>query len=174
MHHNPHFRVLALTATPGGKPEAVQEIVDALHISHIEIRSESDSDLRKYLHTKHEQEHFVQMSEDIAVLRDALAAVINVCAVRISKFALNLPRGLQPILKKVQGAGFLKNGNVAPTMLHPYRCQSTAAEMRKARAPQYAISAASQLGPLARAMGYLVCTYRNAGFQLLTFRVGRE
>ena len=74
------------------------------------------------------------MSEDIAVLRDALAAVINVCAVRLSKFALNLPRGLQPILKKVQGAGFLKNGNVAPTMLHPYRCQSTAAEMRKARA----------------------------------------
>lgn len=78
MQHNPHFRILALTATPGGKPEAVQEIVDALHISHIEIRSESDADLKKYLHTKHEQEHIVPMTEDIAVLRDALAAVITV------------------------------------------------------------------------------------------------
>ena len=78
MHHNPHFRILALTATPGSKPEAVQEIVDALHISHIEIRSETDSDLKKYLHTKHEHEHFVQMTEDIVELRDALSAVIKV------------------------------------------------------------------------------------------------
>ena len=78
MQHNPHFRLLALTATPGGKPEAVQEIVDALHISHIEIRSESDSDLKKYLHTKFESEHFVQMTDDIARLRDELAAIMTV------------------------------------------------------------------------------------------------
>ena len=90
MQHNPHFRILALTATPGGKPEAVQEIVDALHISHIEIRSESDPDLKKYLHTKFEQEHFVQMTEDIAVLRDGLAAIIHVCSEQIYK-VLRLP-----------------------------------------------------------------------------------
>ena len=41
-------------------------------------------------------------------------------------------------------------------MLHPFRCQSTLGEMQKARAPQYAIGAIAQLGPLARAMGYLV------------------
>nr|VWO96633.1 ATP-dependent RNA helicase CshA (EC [Ganoderma boninense] len=121
MQHNPHHRILALTATPGGKPEAVQEIVDALHVSHIEIRSETDPDLKKYLHTKHEQEHFVEMTEDIIVLRDALSAV------------------MVPIIKKVQGAGFLKNGNTLPTMLHPYRCQATLGEMSKARAPQYAM-----------------------------------
>ncbi|TBU35044.1 P-loop containing nucleoside triphosphate hydrolase protein [Dichomitus squalens] len=138
MQHNPHHRILALTATPGGKPEVVQEIVDALHISHIEIRSETDPDLKKYLHTKHEQEHFVQMTEDICVLRDALSAM------------------MVPLIKKIQGAGFLKNGNTQPTMLHPYRCQSTLGEMTKARAPQYAIGAVAQLGPLARAMGYLM------------------
>ncbi|KAI0651647.1 hypothetical protein C8Q79DRAFT_49688 [Trametes meyenii] len=138
MQHNPHFRIMALTATPGSKPEAVQEIVDALHISHIEIRNEDDADLKKYLHTKHEQEHFIHMTEDIATLRDGLASLIT------------------PILKKVQSAGFLKNGNTAPTMLHPFRCQSTVAEMSKSKAPQYAIGAAAQLGPLARAMGYLM------------------
>ena len=37
---NPFFRVLALTATPGNTIEKVQEIVDSLHISHIEIRNE--------------------------------------------------------------------------------------------------------------------------------------
>ncbi|TFK88584.1 P-loop containing nucleoside triphosphate hydrolase protein [Polyporus arcularius HHB13444] len=138
MQHNPHFRILALTATPGGKPEVVQDIVDALHISHIEIRSESDPDLKKYLHTKHEQEHFVQMTEDIAVLRDALGSMMT------------------PIIKKVQQAGFLKHGNVIPTMLHPFRCTATLQEMHKARAQQWAMSAVSQLGILARAMGYLL------------------
>ncbi len=157
MQHNPHFRALALTATPGGKPEAVQDIVDALHISHIEIRSESDADLKKYLHTKFEQEHFVQMTPDIAVLRDALAGLMNVCLelVLLSRSTYS-HSFLQPLIKKVQSAGFLKNGSVVPTMIHPFRCQATITEMIKSRSPQYAISAVSQLGVLARAMGYLV------------------
>ncbi|KIO30803.1 hypothetical protein M407DRAFT_222426 [Tulasnella calospora MUT 4182] len=52
MAKNPHFRVLALSATPGGKPEAVQTVVDSLHISHIEIRNEDSLDLRQYIHKK--------------------------------------------------------------------------------------------------------------------------
>jgi ATP-dependent DNA helicase MPH1 len=52
MAKNPHFRVLALTATPGGNPEAVQALVDALHISRIEIRNEDSLDLKQYLHRK--------------------------------------------------------------------------------------------------------------------------
>jgi ATP-dependent DNA helicase MPH1 len=52
MAKNSHFRVLALTATPGGTPEAVQDIVDACHISRIEIRDEDSLDLKEYLHRK--------------------------------------------------------------------------------------------------------------------------
>lgn len=52
MAKNPHFRVLALTATPGGKPEAVQAIIDSLHISHIEIRDERSIDLKPYIFNK--------------------------------------------------------------------------------------------------------------------------
>ena len=33
MTLNPHFRVLALTATPGAKADAVQNVVDSLHVS---------------------------------------------------------------------------------------------------------------------------------------------
>lgn len=32
MSRNQHFRVLALTATPGAKGEAVQEVIDSLHV----------------------------------------------------------------------------------------------------------------------------------------------
>ena len=49
MAKNPHHRVLALSATPGNNPEAVQSIVDSLHISHIEIRNEESQDLIRYV-----------------------------------------------------------------------------------------------------------------------------
>ena len=52
MAKNPHFRVLALTATPGSTPDAVQSIIDGLHISRIEIRDENSLDLRQYIHEK--------------------------------------------------------------------------------------------------------------------------
>ena len=52
MGKNPHFRILALSATPGNNEEAVQAIVDSLHISHIEIRNESSPDLRQYIFEK--------------------------------------------------------------------------------------------------------------------------
>ncbi|EMR62093.1 putative atp-dependent dna helicase mph1 protein [Eutypa lata UCREL1] len=41
------FRVLALTATPGTKVEAIQEVIDNLGISHIEIRTEESIDIRQ-------------------------------------------------------------------------------------------------------------------------------
>jgi len=52
MAANPFFRILALTATPGSKPEAVQAILDSLHISHIEIRNEGSMDVQPYMHKK--------------------------------------------------------------------------------------------------------------------------
>jgi ATP-dependent DNA helicase MPH1 len=52
MHVNPYFRLLALTATPGNTIQKVQEIIDSLHISHIEIRNEQSLDLREYVHEK--------------------------------------------------------------------------------------------------------------------------
>lgn len=52
MAKNPHFRILALTATPGSNPEAVQNLIDGLHISRIEIRDENSLDLKAYIHEK--------------------------------------------------------------------------------------------------------------------------
>ena len=99
MHKNPHFRVLALTATPGGKPEAVQEICDSLHISHIEIRDERSPDLKQHIfqkvcldvlspskrfvdgHSSAMQEieqHIVNMSGDILGTRSLLACLMEV------------------------------------------------------------------------------------------------
>ena len=99
MHKNPHFRVLALTATPGGKPEAVQEICDSLHISHIEIRDERSPDIKQHIFQKvcpgalsplkqfvdgHPlvmqdiEQHIVNMSGDILGTRSLLASLMEV------------------------------------------------------------------------------------------------
>ncbi|PRT52901.1 ATP-dependent DNA helicase mph1 [Wickerhamiella sorbophila] len=52
LDENKSFRILALTATPSGHFEGVQEVIDNLHISHTEFRSDSSLDLRPYLHNK--------------------------------------------------------------------------------------------------------------------------
>ena len=52
MAKNPHFRVLALTATPSPDVAKVQGVIDSLHISHIELRNDESLDLRKYIHPK--------------------------------------------------------------------------------------------------------------------------
>ncbi|KAI7871733.1 hypothetical protein BDF14DRAFT_898202 [Spinellus fusiger] len=47
-----HFRVLALTATPGTTIANVQVVLDNLRIAHIEIRTEDSTDIRDYSHGK--------------------------------------------------------------------------------------------------------------------------
>lgn len=56
MARNPHFRVIGLTATPGSNPQVVQDLVDSLRISRIEIRDEANPDIKPYLHEKVEED----------------------------------------------------------------------------------------------------------------------
>ncbi|KAK0198627.1 hypothetical protein F5146DRAFT_1020446 [Armillaria mellea] len=78
MAKNPHFRLLALTATPGGTPDAVQSLIDGLHISRIEIRDENSLDLKAYIHEKRVEQHIVPMSEDIVRIRGLLAQLMEI------------------------------------------------------------------------------------------------
>ncbi|KAL1682022.1 hypothetical protein EV122DRAFT_204431 [Schizophyllum commune] len=89
MAKNPHFRLLALTATPGSTPEAVQNLIDGLHISNIEIRDENSIDLRQYIHEKVCSQHIIQMDANIRKIRDPLARLMT----EIVKPIENLLRG---------------------------------------------------------------------------------
>ncbi|KAF8895043.1 hypothetical protein CPB84DRAFT_1816042 [Gymnopilus junonius] len=77
MAKNPHFRVLALTATPGNNVEAVQTLIDGLHISRIEIRDENSLDLKQYIHKKHFVPHIIKANEDLAKVRDFLVKLMD-------------------------------------------------------------------------------------------------
>ncbi|KAI0067885.1 P-loop containing nucleoside triphosphate hydrolase protein [Artomyces pyxidatus] len=140
MAKNPHFRVLALTATPGSTPEAVQAIVDALHISRIEIRDEQSLDIRGYINEKKIEQHIIPMNEGIAKLRDLLAKV------------------MKGLMNKLASTGVL-HGNLDPIMFHPFRAQVASKEISSrpdSRQLAWTFPVLRKVGALARAMGYLL------------------
>ncbi|KAJ2653806.1 3'-5' DNA helicase [Coemansia sp. RSA 1250] len=102
------FRVMALTATPGSKITAVNDIVQRLHISHIFLRTEESIDVVPYIHGRQIEEMVIDLPPWLMAARDCLATVIqrsinllcNVCKVmtnpgdprRISGFQVRIER----------------------------------------------------------------------------------
>ncbi|XP_029316966.1 Fanconi anemia group M protein isoform X2 [Cottoperca gobio] len=61
------FRILALSATPGGDTKAVQTVISNLLISHIELRSEESPDIQAHSHQR-------SVEKVVVPLGDALSA----------------------------------------------------------------------------------------------------
>jgi len=99
---NTSFRVLALTATPGASVESVQEVIDGLGISRIEIRTEESLDIRQYVHARKIDTILLDYSEEIVMVMELFA------------------RALQPLLNQLNGmnAYWAKD----PMILTPYGC----------------------------------------------------
>ncbi|TVY28069.1 ATP-dependent DNA helicase [Lachnellula hyalina] len=82
---NKSFRVLALTATPGASVEAVQEVVDGLEISKVEIRTEESMDIQQYVHSRNIDQVLLDPSDEMALVQEhyskALQPLVNLlCA----------------------------------------------------------------------------------------------
>lgn len=71
------FRILALTATPGSKVEAVQEVIDGLGISHVEIRTENSLDIIPYVHQRDEDIIVLDPSDDIILIKDLFSKALQ-------------------------------------------------------------------------------------------------
>ncbi|KAG8934400.1 3'-5' DNA helicase [Tulasnella sp. 418] len=139
MAKNPHFRILALTATPGATPEAVQAVIDSLHISRVEIRDENSLDLRQYLHEKKLEHHVVPMNDDVIKIRDLLASI------------------MQKDAKKLMDKGIAYINDVVK--LNAFRCQMIMQELGRkpeGKANPWAYPVLKTLMDLARPMQYLM------------------
>jgi ERCC4-related helicase len=75
-----HFRVLALSATPGSSLPAVQEVITNLQIAHVEVRDESDPDVRQYIQDKTVQVNQVRLTGELEELQELLYQLIQVPA----------------------------------------------------------------------------------------------
>lgn len=74
---NKAYRILALTATPASDVEGVQEIVDNLLVSKIEVRTEKSIDIFKYLKRKVVDRVTVGQSEEIRQAIDWICEAIK-------------------------------------------------------------------------------------------------
>ncbi|KAH8602598.1 hypothetical protein B0O99DRAFT_587690 [Bisporella sp. PMI_857] len=74
---NKSFRILALTATPGATVEAVQEVIDGLEISKVEIRTEDSIDIQPYTHRRHIDQVLIEPSDEMNMVRELLTKVLQ-------------------------------------------------------------------------------------------------
>ena len=99
---NASFRVLALTATPGASVESVQEVIDGLGISRVEIRTEESIDISKYVHPRKIDTVLFEYSDDMILVMDLFA------------------KALQPVLNKLTSMNAYWSRD--PMSLTPYGC----------------------------------------------------
>lgn len=99
---NSSFRVLALTATPGASIEKVQEVVDGLGISRVEIRTEESIDIRQYVHSRKIETILFENSDEMIMVMELFS------------------RALQPVLDKLTGMNAYWARD--PMTLTPFGC----------------------------------------------------
>ena len=69
--------MLALTATPGRKADAVQQVLANCYISKVEVRTEQDDDVKAYLPNKVIRLETVKMNQELLTICDMLRAIIT-------------------------------------------------------------------------------------------------
>ena len=99
---NSSFRVLALTATPGSSIETVQEVIDGLGISKVEIRTEESIDIRQYVHSRKIETILFDNSEEMVMVMELFS------------------KALQPLVDMLAGMNAYWSRD--PMSLTPYGC----------------------------------------------------
>ncbi|KAK4148511.1 hypothetical protein C8A00DRAFT_38916 [Chaetomidium leptoderma] len=101
------IRILALTATPGSTVEGVQDIIDNLGISHIEIRTEESIDIRQYVHSRNIDTVTFDPSDEMHEVRDLFSKALKPLVDKLS--SQNIYYGRDPM--SLTTFGLLKSRN---------------------------------------------------------------
>lgn len=89
------IRVLALTATPGSTVEGVQDIIDNLGISRVEIRTEESIDIRQYVHSRNIDTVTFDPSDEMHEVRELFSKALKPLVDKLS--AQNIYYGRDPM-----------------------------------------------------------------------------
>lgn len=88
-----HFRVLALSATPGSSLQGVQDVIDNLRIAHVEVRTEDDPEVAPYTHARLIEKVTCEQSSDLR---------------NLSKIVCDVAR---PVLRRLESAGAIRSAD---------------------------------------------------------------
>ncbi|GFQ87310.1 fanconi anemia group M protein [Trichonephila clavata] len=80
-----HFRILALTATPGSDTQAVKLVLSNLLISHVEMRTEDSDDVKQYTHIRDIEKIVVPLGEKLLSIKSRFLDIINIYLKRLTQ-----------------------------------------------------------------------------------------
>ncbi|MGC8993310.1 MAG: DEAD/DEAH box helicase family protein [Candidatus Aenigmatarchaeota archaeon] len=69
--------IIGLTASPGGEEERIEEVMKNLFIKYVEIRTESDPDVRPYVKEIEREYVYVELPEDLENIRKKLFEIYD-------------------------------------------------------------------------------------------------
>ncbi|XP_007984786.2 Fanconi anemia group M protein isoform X2 [Chlorocebus sabaeus] len=72
-----HFRILALSATPGSDIKAVQQVITNLLIGQIELRSEDSPDILAYSYERKVEKLIVPLGEELAAIQKTYIQILE-------------------------------------------------------------------------------------------------
>ncbi|NXH18248.1 FANCM protein, partial [Bucco capensis] len=96
-----HFRILALSATPGSDTKAVQQVISNLLIAQIELCAEDSPEIQPYSHERQVEKIVVPLGEELVEIQNAYIRVLEAFAGRLIKIGV-LARRDVPSLTKYQ------------------------------------------------------------------------
>ncbi|XP_067593013.1 Fanconi anemia group M protein isoform X1 [Pseudorca crassidens] len=96
-----HFRILALSATPGSDIKAVQQVITNLLIGQIEIRSEDSPDILPYSHERRVEKLVVPLGEELGAIQKAYIQILEALASSLIRRNVLMRRDI-PNLTKYQ------------------------------------------------------------------------
>uniref|UniRef100_A0A668A683 ATP-dependent RNA helicase FANCM n=1 Tax=Myripristis murdjan TaxID=586833 RepID=A0A668A683_9TELE len=93
------FRILALSATPGGDTRSVQQVISNLLISHIELRSDESPDIQAYSHQRSVEKVVVPLGETLAAHQARYVQVLERFMSRLVQNRLLANKDLRTLTK---------------------------------------------------------------------------
>ncbi|XP_052041728.1 Fanconi anemia group M protein isoform X2 [Apodemus sylvaticus] len=96
-----HFRILALSATPGSDIKAVQQVITNLLIGKIELRSEDSPDILPYSHERRVEKLVVPLGEELGAIQKTYVQILETFASSLIQRNVLMKRDI-PNLTKYQ------------------------------------------------------------------------
>ncbi|XP_055989841.1 Fanconi anemia group M protein [Sorex fumeus] len=101
VKYTSHFRILALSATPGSDIKAVQQVITNLLIGKIELRAEDSLDILPYSHERRVEKLIVPLGEELAAIQKAYIQILEAFASSLIQRNVLMRRDI-PSLTKYQ------------------------------------------------------------------------
>ncbi|XP_072485366.1 Fanconi anemia group M protein isoform X2 [Notamacropus eugenii] len=101
VKYTKHFRILALSATPGSDTKAVQQVVSNLLIGQIELRSEDSSDILPFTYERRIEKLIVPLGEELVTIQNTYIQVLEAFANRLIRVNVLMRQDI-PNLTKYQ------------------------------------------------------------------------